>query len=267
MLQRIKLEGFVSNTSEARLDIEDEEYLAAEVACGFHKDMLVGAAKTIVQSKPSDVEVPFVVAALLNIQSIREEGETGDWYGAHNYLSTWTARECNKQHSFSTQKIYCALWFMNKCIVKSLTQSAMETLKSNCKKDGKSLVVTGCVSQGSRDLKVLEGISIIGVQQIDHVVEVLQETLKGPTVRKNKFIEILPIYVGCLGASTYCKIQHGRGHLGSYIVDGLVECGKTVIHEGVEMWKSREDTGAYGSDSGVHLPILITALVEELPQD
>lgn len=41
-------------------------------------------------------------------------------------------------------------------------------------------------------------------------------------VRKNKFIEILPINVGCLGACTYCKTKHARGHLGSYTVDSLV---------------------------------------------
>lgn len=41
-------------------------------------------------------------------------------------------------------------------------------------------------------------------------------------VRKNKFVEILPINVGCLGACTYCKTKHARGHLGSYTVDGLV---------------------------------------------
>jgi len=41
-------------------------------------------------------------------------------------------------------------------------------------------------------------------------------------VRKNKFIEILPINVGCLGACTYCKTKHARGHLGSYTIDSLV---------------------------------------------
>lgn len=41
-------------------------------------------------------------------------------------------------------------------------------------------------------------------------------------VRKNKFVEILPINVGCLGACTYCKTKHARGHLGSYTVDSLV---------------------------------------------
>lgn len=41
-------------------------------------------------------------------------------------------------------------------------------------------------------------------------------------VRKNKFVEILPINVGCLGACTYCKTKHARGHLGSYTVESLV---------------------------------------------
>lgn len=41
-------------------------------------------------------------------------------------------------------------------------------------------------------------------------------------VRKNKFVEIVPINVGCLGACTYCKTKHARGHLGSYPVASLV---------------------------------------------
>lgn len=43
--------------------------------------------------------------------------------------------------------------------------------------------MAGCVPQGSRDLKELEGVSIVGVQQIDRVVEVVEETLKGHEVR------------------------------------------------------------------------------------
>lgn len=41
-------------------------------------------------------------------------------------------------------------------------------------------------------------------------------------VRKNKFVEIVPINVGCLGACTYCKTKHARGHLGSYPLASLV---------------------------------------------
>ncbi|XP_059280525.1 uncharacterized protein LOC132034252 [Lycium ferocissimum] len=174
------------------------------------------------------------------------------------------------------------LWMINTCTVKSPSQSAMDTLISKGRSAKKPLVVAGCVPQGSRNLKELDGVSIVGVQQIDRVVEVVEETLKGhevrlltrktlpaldlPKVRKNKFVEILPINVGCLGACTYCKTKHARGHLGSYTVDSLVGRVKNVIADGVrEIWLSSEDTGAYGRDIGVNLPILLNALVAELP--
>ncbi|GJN27590.1 hypothetical protein PR202_gb15622 [Eleusine coracana subsp. coracana] len=176
------------------------------------------------------------------------------------------------------------LWLINTCTVKNPSQSAMTTLISKCKSANKPLVVAGCVPQGSQGLKELEGISIIGVQQIDRVVEVVEETLKGhevrllsrktlpsldlPKVRKNRFIEILPINVGCLGACTYCKTKHARGHLGSYTIESLVDRVKVVVSEGVrEIWLSSEDTGAYGRDIGTNLPNLLNALVAELPVD
>ncbi|XP_048332265.2 uncharacterized protein LOC125423073 isoform X2 [Ziziphus jujuba] len=187
-------------------------------------------------------------------------------------------------YSLSDNPEEADLWLINTCTVKSPSQSAMDTLISKCKIARKPLVVAGCVPQGSRDLKELEGVSIVGVQQIDRVVEVVEETLKGhevrllnrrtlpaldlPKVRKNKFVEILPINVGCLGACTYCKTKHARGHLGSYTIDSLVGRVRTVIADGVkEIWLSSEDTGAYGRDIGVNLPTLLNAIVAELPSD
>lgn len=46
-------------------------------------------------------------------------------------------------------------------------------------KAGKSVVVAGCVPQGAPKATFLKGLSVIGVQQIDRVVEVVEETLKG----------------------------------------------------------------------------------------
>ncbi|GKE84834.1 threonylcarbamoyladenosine tRNA methylthiotransferase, partial [Tanacetum coccineum] len=53
-------------------------------------------------------------------------------------------------------------------------------------------------------------------------------------VRKNKFVEILPINVGCLGACMYCKTKHARGYLGSYTVDSVVGRVKSVVNDGVK---------------------------------
>lgn len=71
-----------------------------------------------------------------------------------------------------------------------------------------------------------------------------------PQVRRNQFIEIIPINVGCLGACTYCKTKHARGHLGSYPVHSLAERLRSVIATGAkEVWLSSEDTGAYGESN------------------
>lgn len=129
------------------------------------------------------------------------------------------------------------LWLVNTCTVKSPSQSAMETLVKRARAEGKPLVVAGCVPQGERHMAGLEGVSVVGVQQIGRVVEVVEGALAGaqvrllargalpsldlPKVRKNQWVEIVPISVGCLGSCTYCKTKHARGHLGSYPIATL----------------------------------------------
>lgn len=70
----------------------------------------------------------------------------------------------------------------------------------------KPVVVAGCVPQGDRNIDGLGDVSIIGITQIDRVVEVVEETLKGnvvqllkkkalpsldlPKIRRNKLIEM-----------------------------------------------------------------------------
>ncbi len=55
-------------------------------------------------------------------------------------------------------------------------------------------------------------------------------------VRRNRHIEIVPISTGCLGACTYCKTKHARGHLGSYDPAVLVE---RVRQAAADPWVSR----------------------------
>ncbi len=50
---------------------------------------------------------------------------------------------------------------------------------TEAQRSGKYIVVAGCVPQGAPKTSFLKGLSIIGVQQIDRVVEVVEETLKG----------------------------------------------------------------------------------------
>jgi len=145
---------------------------------------------------------------------------------------------------------------------------------------GKHIVVAGCVTQADEKGlgKGLEGVSVVGISQIDRVVEVVEETLKGhetrllekkdlpsldlPKIRKDPLVEIVPLSTGCLGACTYCKTRHARGVLGSYQKSAIVKRAETAISEGVkEIWLSSEDTGAYGRDIGESMPGLLKALI------
>lgn len=70
------------------------------------------------------------------------------------------------------------LWLIVSCTVKSPSQSAMNTLLQRGRQLGKRLVVAGCVPQGDKRAAELAGLSLLGVSQIDRVVEVVEETLK-----------------------------------------------------------------------------------------
>lgn len=137
------------------------------------------------------------------------------------------------------------------------------------KKIGKHLVLAGCVPQGAPKSNFVQGLSIVGVQQIDRIVEVVEETLKGntvklmgtkkangkkiggaslllPKVRRNPLIEIIAINTGCLNQCTYCKTKHARGELGSYPPEEIVERARVAFEEGVvEIWLTSEDTGRH----------------------
>ncbi|KAG2495228.1 hypothetical protein HYH03_006502 [Edaphochlamys debaryana] len=177
------------------------------------------------------------------------------------------------------------LWVINSCTVKGPSQAGMSSLITAGRAAGKALLVAGCVPQGDKRLPELAGVSVLGVTQIDRVVEAAEETLRGntvsllakkalprldlPKVRRNRHIEIVPISTGCLGACTYCKTKHARGHLGSYDPAALAERVRQAAADPWvrEVWLSSEDTGAYGRDIGSSLPELLDKLIAVLPPD
>ena len=100
---------------------------------------------------------------------------------------------------------------------------------------------------GKQSSEYLTGLSMLGVQQIDRVVEVVEETLKGnsvkllgskrsagrktggarldlPKIRRNPLVEIIAINTGCLNQCTYCKTKHARGELGRSGQLGVLQC-------------------------------------------
>ncbi|XP_072417014.1 threonylcarbamoyladenosine tRNA methylthiotransferase [Chiloscyllium punctatum] len=182
------------------------------------------------------------------------------------------------------------LWLLNSCTVKNPAEDHFRNTIKKAQEQNKKVVVAGCVPQAQPRMDYIKGLSIIGVQQIDRVVEVVEETIKGhsvrllgqkkdkgkrlggarldlPKIRKNPLIEIISVNTGCLNACTYCKTKHARGELASYSVAELIDRAIQSFQEGVcEIWLTSEDTGAYGRDIGTDLPTLLWKLVEVIPE-
>jgi len=182
------------------------------------------------------------------------------------------------------------LWLLNSCTVKNPAEDHLRNEIKAAHSAGKKVVVAGCVSQGAPKSAFLAGLSVVGVQQIDRIVEVVEETLQGnsvrllgvkkvggrkvggaslqlPKIRRNPLVEIISINTGCLNKCTYCKTKHARGELASYPPEEIVARAVQSFEEGVvEVWLTSEDTGAYGRDIGETLPGLLRRLVEVIPE-
>lgn len=86
-----------------------------------------------------------------------------------------------------------------------------------------------------------------------------------PKVRRNPYIEIIPINTGCLNQCTYCKTKHARGDLGSYGPQEIISRVKAVLSEDVkEIWLTSEDVGAYGLDIDTNIIVLLKGIVEAM---
>merc|ERR550534_2538656 len=174
------------------------------------------------------------------------------------YVKTWGCTHNNSDGEYMAgqlaafgynivdDKTKADLWLLNSCTVKTPAEDHFRNEIHAAKNGGKYVVVAGCIPQAAPKLSYIQGLSVIGVQQIDRVTEVVEETLKGhsvrlmnqkkstdgrkaggarldlPKIRKNPLIEIIAINTGCLNSCTYCKTKHARGDLGSYPPDEIV---------------------------------------------
>lgn len=218
------------------------------------------------------------------------------------YIKTWGCSHNNSDgeymagllatsgYSITESPLDADLWLLNSCTVKGPSEDSLKNSIRKGRELQKHIVVAGCVPQGQQDHRDLEGLSVVGVQQIDRVTEVVEETLKGhtvrlfgqkringkrqggapldlPKIRKNPLVEIISINTGCLNHCTYCKTKHARGDLASYPPPEIVSRAQQAFGEGVvELWLTSEDLGAYGRDIGTSLPELLWQLAEVVPE-
>ncbi|KAI1728305.1 radical SAM superfamily domain-containing protein [Ditylenchus destructor] len=214
------------------------------------------------------------------------------------YLRTWGCSHNNSDSEYmsglltkagftvTSSKDLADLWLLNSCTVKTPSENLLVNQIKDAQNNGKKVCVAGCVSQAAPNEPWLKDVSIVGVQQIDRIVEVVDETIKGnvvrllsqrrkdnlplnlPKMRRNEFIEILAINSGCLNNCTYCKTKMARGDLRSFDLDSLVEQARKAYEEEncKEVWLTSEDLGAWGRDIGHVLPDLLEELVKVIPE-
>ena len=167
---------------------------------------------------------------------------------------------------------------VNTCYVKLPTESKIINRIKTIQKDfpDKKLIVGGCMVEV--DPKKLDNAgpncSWIGPHQLNHIVDVVNDTVEGkvsrvygfskdskvcvPKIRQDPLIHVIQICEGCLGNCTYCCTRLARGSLHSYPIADIVEEAKAAIADGcVEIQLTAQDTSAFGKDSGEKLSDLI----------
>ncbi|XP_053606997.1 threonylcarbamoyladenosine tRNA methylthiotransferase [Plodia interpunctella] len=272
-------------------DIEDlisSQDITPKERYASRKNVSVRSKKRDTQKSSEPVEKIILESVVPGTQTIYVK----TWGCAHNNSDSEYMAGLLAAHGYrlTEDKFAAQLWLLNSCTVKSPSEDHFKNEIELGRSHGIHVVVAGCVPQGAPRSGYLQGLSVVGVQQIDRIVEIVEETLKGhtvrlfgqkktddgrkaggasllmPKVRKNPLVEIISINTGCLNQCTYCKTKHARGELGSYPPEEIVERARQSFKEGVvEIWLTSEDTGTYGRDIGTSLPELLSALARELP--
>lgn len=156
---------------------------------------------------------------------------------------------------------------LNTCTVVGTTEKHMINRIADFKKQGKEVVVTGCLAAAQpRRIEIrLPGAPIIPPRGYDDFAEIIKDRfgiVGPPTEVRHQTDAILPIAQGCLGNCTYCITKIARGNLTSYDPDRLVEKFRTFVDSGVrEILVTAQDTACYGRDNGVLLPELLRRML------
>ncbi|KAL9706857.1 hypothetical protein quinque_010375 [Culex quinquefasciatus] len=270
-------------------DITPKERYANKTNVTIRAKRVSKAIEAQQNEKLETAEKPILESVIPGTQRIYMK----TWGCAHNSSDSeyMAGQLASYGYNITTDKTDANLWLLNSCTVKNPSEDTFRNEILAAEKMGKHVVLAGCVPQAAPKSEYMHGLSIVGVQQLDRVTEVVEETLKGhsvrllqpkkvngkkvagpnlalPKVRKNPLIEIIPINSGCLNACTYCKTKFARADLISYPVEEIIERATQVFQEGVcEIWLTSEDTGTYGRDIGSSLPELLWKLVEVIPDN
>ncbi len=182
---------------------------------------------------------------------------------------------------------------LNSCTVKNLSESKLFNDIKKYEKEGKKIIVGGCIPQAQKSYlqTKFKNVGIVGVNNLDSVVQVAENLLEekplqilsnfefkisdnirkakedlrleNDKIRDNPIVEIIPINEGCLNSCTFCKTKQARGNLVSYSTESIKKALKRSIAGGAkEIWLTSQDTACYGFDINTNLPNLLKELIK-----
>ncbi len=176
------------------------------------------------------------------------------------------------------------------CFIKDAKEESIETILEMAqlrkKGDIKALIVTGCLAQRYKEeiqKEIPEVDEILGISDIDHIVQAIEETLSNERINHISDCNAAPVYgkkrvvttgghyaylkiaEGCDKHCTYCIIPKVRGNFRSIPMESLLQEAKTLVEEGVrELILVAQETTLYGMDlyGKKMLPTLLDRLCE-----
>ncbi|MEF9945795.1 MAG: 30S ribosomal protein S12 methylthiotransferase RimO [Lachnospiraceae bacterium] len=180
------------------------------------------------------------------------------------------------------------------CFIHDAKEESINTIleMASYKKTGKlkALVVTGCLAQRYQEEiqeEIPEVDAVLGTASYDHILEVVEEALKGHSCMDMESLALLPqvetkrlvttgghyaylkIAEGCDKHCTYCIIPKIRGDFRSVPMERIVKEAEELVEQGVrELILVAQETTLYGKDldGKESLPLLLHELckIEEL---
>ena len=176
---------------------------------------------------------------------------------------------------------------LNACAIKKPTEDKMLARAKKLAGYNAKLIISGCLAEANwrRLKKLFPNASIIGIHHMMNLSSLINDILRGetillvkepdeypelflrPRILENRYIAVVPIARGCLGACTYCIDKIIWGSLKSYPIEKIVREVRRLVQNGVkEIRLSGQDTGPYGWDLGVTLADLLEE-VSQIPGD
>ncbi|MDD5098562.1 MAG: tRNA (N(6)-L-threonylcarbamoyladenosine(37)-C(2))-methylthiotransferase [Candidatus Pacebacteria bacterium] len=163
---------------------------------------------------------------------------------------------------------------LNTCGVVEKTERKILKEARELKKQGKKVIISGCLPLISRKecLEVSDG--IINPRGIGLINSIIEKTIKKGKDKEELLLlkkrsthstsAVISIAEGCLGSCTYCATRLARKELKSFQIKNIINEAKQVISQGFkEIQLTSQDLGIYGLDKGKQLlPNLLKELIK-----